>query len=283
MSYGSLGYDYVAFKASHNSYDRDESIVEQLRWNDAKRYDGGCRSVEFDIVRHSDGSHGTSISYFQVSHEQGGEGKPLADYLAELQAFHAEDPGHGPVMVCLDIKSKEGDFKVFPDEIDAYLRTWFPKALIFAPGRAIADAGKDLVANLQQNGWPLLSDLTGMFVFCLAGNEQWKSYYADHMPTQRLCFADLDMEVNPLYPFAPEVSGNRAIINLHLYSDQYAMWSVLVPGLRAQRLIVRGWVINGSDLWKKAQGAGVNALATDKISNNEWAVIGTEPFAPAPI
>lgn len=283
MSYGSLGYDYVAFKASHNSYDRDETIVEQLRWNDAKRYNGGCRSVEFDIVRHSDGSHGANASYFQVSHDQGGEGTYLSDYLAELNAFHTEDAGHGPVMVCLDIKSKEGDVTVFPDEIDTYLATHFNRTLIFTPGQIIADASKDLVANLKQHGWPLLSDLTGKFIFCLAGNEGWKSYYADDMPTIRLCFADLDMEVNPLYPFAPLVTGNRAIINLHLYSDQYALWSVLVPGLRSQRLVVRGWVINGSDLWKKAQAAGVNALATDKISGNEWAVIGNEPFAPAPI
>ena len=283
MSYGSVGYDYLAFKASHNSYDRDEPVVEQLLWNGSNHYNGGCRSVEFDIVRHSDGSRGTSISYFQVSHEQGGEGKPLADYLADLQSFHALDPGHGPVMVCLDIKSKEGDFKVFPDEIDAYLRTWFPKSLIFAPGQIIADASKDLVANLKAQGWPLLADLTGKFLFCLAGNEEWKSYYADHLPTQRLCFADLDMEVNPLYPWAPTVTGNRAIINLHLYSDQYALWDVLISGLRPQRLVVRGWVINSSDLWKKAQGAGVNALATDKISGHEWAVIGTEPFAPVPV
>jgi Phosphoinositide phospholipase C, Ca2+-dependent len=279
MSYENLCYDQLAFKASHNSYDRDEDIATQLRWNDDKHYNGGCRSVEFDIVRHSDSSGGASESYFQVTHEQGGNGPTLASYLRQLLSFHEEKIMHDPILVMLDIKSEEGSAEVFPNEIDTYLRTWFNFDLICWPGRLMWGPSDELVAELQEHGWPTLADLKGQFLFCLSGNEKWKSLYADCNTDERLCFADLDIDV--LMPFAPTISGNRAIMTLHLYSDQYGIWAPIVAGLRAQSLIVRGWVVNSEELWKKAQGGGVNALATDKISNYDWAHVGSEPFAPS--
>ena len=281
MSFETLCYDQLVFKASHNSYQRDEDLLNQLQWNPDKKYNCGCRSVELDIVRHSDSSGGASESYFQVNHEQGATGPNLASYLGQLLSFHEQKIMHDPIMVMLDIKSKEGSAEAFPNEIDTYLRTWFNADLICTPGRVMWGASGDLVAKIQENGWPLLADLKGQFLFCLSGNEEWKSLYADCNTDERLCFADFDVPVIPFMPVVPEVSGNRAIATLHLYSDQYSWWAPIVAGLRAQRVIVRGWVINSEGLWDKAQGAGVNALATDKISNHEWAHVGSEPFAPS--
>ena len=34
----------------------------------------------------------------------------------------------------VDIKSKKGDKKVFPDEIDKYLGEWFKEELMYKPG-----------------------------------------------------------------------------------------------------------------------------------------------------
>ena len=292
MSFENLGYDQLAFKAAHNSYQRDESVAEQLVWHDDRRYDCGCRGVELDFTRHSDGSGGKNATYFQVTHEQGGEGTNLSVYLAELLAWHSDNAGHDPVLVGLDIKSKEGKKELFPDEMDTYLRTWFDASLIYTPGALIArkppgaasDAPKiaeplDLVETVQNNGWPYLSELKGRFLFCLSGYEPWKSYYAQTAPNDRLCFADFD--VSDEAKWTDVDSGTRVVANLHLYSDHYGKWKKLVPDLRAQRFLVRGWVLNGSDLWKKAQKVGVNVLATDKVSDHEWAVVGNAPLVPS--
>ncbi len=273
-------YDQLAFKASHNSYDRDEDFHQQLKWNPSQPYDGGCRGLEVDIVRHSNSTKGTSLGYFQVSHDQGGNGPPLANYLGYLLSWHLADPGHDPVFVDLDIRSKEGDVSVFPDEIDNYLREWFSGPLIFTPGNLLTDPDLDLVGNLEKNGWPALETLRGLFLFCLSGTNSWKEFYANDDLSHRLCFSDVD--VDDTKTTSPVTSGNRAVANLHLYSDDYDKWKKLVPSLRAQRLLVRGYVLNSEGIWDKAQGAGVNVLATDKVSGHDWAKVGNEPFAPAP-
>lgn len=280
MSYENLGYDQLAFKASHNSYERDEDLLTQLRWNDANRQDGGCRGLELDINRHSDSSNGTSASYFQVSHDQGGEGRTLASYLDDLTSFHAADAGHDPILVCLDIKSKEGSVSAFPDEIDNYLRQWFDASLISTPGRVLAhDPSQGLVENLQEYGWPLLSELRGMFLFCLSGTNDWKKHYSQASPSERLCFADFDVKDTADSDSVTAV--NRAVANIKLKPEHYEFWKTLVPELRARRFMVRGYVLNSSGMWKEAQRVGVNVLTTDKVSGHEWAVVGNAPLVPS--
>jgi hypothetical protein len=279
MSYENFCYDQLAMKASHNSYQRDESLDEQLQWNAAERYNCGCRGLELDITRHSDDSGGASADYFQVTHEQGGNGPNLATYLNDLKAWHATDSGHDPIFVTLDIKSEEGSKTKFPGEIDTYLRTWFDESLICAPGDLMVDADKDLAANVQEHGWPFLQDLKGKFLFCLSGNNDWKSNYSKTSPADRLCFADFDVE-DTREP-GSVTSNYRVVANVHLYSDDYDNWKDLIPTLRARRLLVRGYLLNSSSLWGKAQSAGVNVLATDKVSDYDWALVGSEPFAPS--
>jgi hypothetical protein len=279
MSYENLCYDQLAFKASHNSYERDESLLEQLQWNEVDRYNGGCRGLELDITRHSDSTGGTSASYFQVTHDQGGNGPYLSTYLKDLLAYHDSDLEHDPILVSLDIKSKEGSVTAFSDEIDNYLTAFFDKFLICTPGQMMPDESLDLVANLKKTGWPLLSDLRGKFLFCLSGTEAWKSNYAVTDPRERLCFADFGVDDDDTE--TPVTSGPRAVANLHLSSDDYSKWKKLVPSLRAQRFLVRAYVLNSNSLWDKAQTAGVNVLSTDKVSDYDWAMVGTEPFAPS--
>jgi hypothetical protein len=279
MSYENLCYDQLAFKASHNSYERDESVLQQLHWSVVDSFNGGCRGLEFDINRFSDESNGTTASYFQVNHDQHGEGPFLATYLQDLLSFHESDPDHDPIFVSLDIKSEDGSVTVFPDEIDNYLTAFFDKFLICTPAQVMPDESLDLVANLQETGWPLLSDLRGKFIFCLSGTEEWKSTYAVTDPRQRLCFADFGVDDDDTE--TPVTGGPRAVANLHLSSDDYSRWKQLVPSLRAQRLLVRAYVLNSDGIWDKAQGAGVNVLSTDKVSDYEWAMVGTEPFAPS--
>ncbi len=56
MAYDQLRYSEVSMKGAHNSYQRDETIIEQLHWNPAKPYQAGCRALELDIAQSSTGN-----------------------------------------------------------------------------------------------------------------------------------------------------------------------------------------------------------------------------------
>lgn len=280
MGYDDTQYDRLAFKASHNSYQRDEDVPEQLQWNKSQPYNGGCRGLEFDFTRHSvPGNNGSAREYFQVSHNKGGSGPPLADYLGYLLSWHRAHSNHDPVFVSLDIKSEAGSVSVFPDEFDNYLRKWFSAPLLFTPARVLEDSSLDLVRNLKKSGWPLFSTLRGMFIFCLSGTKDWKKYYANDHLSKRLCFSDVDVENTDTS--SPVTKGNQGVANVHLFSKDYDKWKKLVPSLHAQRLLVRGYVLNSEGIWDKARSAGVNVVATDKVRNHDWAQVGGgAPFAP---
>jgi hypothetical protein len=277
MTYGGVPYDRLSFKASHNSYDRDEDIHLQLAWDLTEPGQSGCRGLEFDINRHSDTSGGTSARYFQVSHDQGGEGPPLAAYLGYLLSFHCNDQCHDPVLITLDIKSEDGAIDVFPVELDTYLGEWFDTCLLLRPAELLRDRALDLCANVARSGWPPLDECRGRFIFCLSGTESWKAFYAGEQPFERLCFADVDVadddrDVRPL-------TGHRAIANMHVFSDDFDVWRTSVRTFREARQIVRAYEFNSSGIWSKGMAAGVNVLATDQVRGHGWAGVGPEPFA----
>jgi hypothetical protein len=270
-------YQNASFKCSHNSYQRDESIPEQLIFHPQTPALCGCRAIEIDITRHSDGSGGSSGTYFQVSHDQGGTGDHLNSYLAMLLGFHFSNPAHDPIFVTLDIKSEAGSAAIFPDEIDTYLRTWFDASIIFAPVSLMADPAMTLLDNVQTNGWPSVEEMNGKFIFCLSGYEAWKALYAASDPDRRLCFSDFDVADDDAHWSVPP-DGKRVVANIHLFSDHKSVWARTVPLMRDMSLLVRGWKLNGATLWNDALEAGVNVLATDEVSGKSWAHVGSTPF-----
>jgi hypothetical protein len=269
-------YNNLQQKGSHNSYQRDEDIHQQLAFNMAKPYQCGCRALEVDFARHSDSTHGRSANYFQVTHDQGGDGIPLAAYLGYLLSFHLATPMHDPIFVTLCIKSSQGNRSVFPDEMDAYIREWFDPRLLFTPG-ALMNGFPNLAASIQRSGWPGIAKLAGRFIFCLSGTEKWKSMYALTDPTARLCFADRDL-VDTTVAAPIDEFESRVVVNMNLFSDDVSHWPDCVAQLRQANLLVRGYVLNSKSLWNHALDAGVNILATDKVSNYKWATVGPSPF-----
>ena len=280
MAFDLIPYDRVAFKASHNSYQRDEDLHVQLVWDAARPWQSGCRGLELDVTRHSDSSAGTHLSYFQISHDKGGSGPPLGAYLGYLLSFHANHPNHDPVFLTVDVKSESGSRAKFPKEIDSYLREWFDASLIWTPADMLARsrASRDLCAAVARAGWPSVGELRGKFLFCLSGNKDWKRVYADDNPKQRLCFADRDVSDDD--PNVAACTGNRAIVNMHLFTADHGVWSVTIPRFHLARQLVRGYELGSSGLWSKALAAGVNVLATDQVRGRTWAHVGTEAFAP---
>jgi hypothetical protein len=269
-------YNDLQQKGAHNSYQRKEDIHQQLAFNSAKPFQGGCRALEVDFARHSDITHGRSANYFQVTHDQGGTGTPLAAYLGYLLSFHLAAPMHDPVFVTLCIKSSQGNKKVFPDEFDTYIREWFDASFLLTPGQ-LMQGNATLGSSVGRSGWPDLCDIKGQFIFCLSGTESWKSLYARTAPKSRLCFADRDI-TDTTTAVKPSEFDHRIVANMNLFSDDVATWRDFVPQLRQRNVLVRGYVLNSKSLWNKALNASVNILATDEVSDHSWAKVGPNAF-----
>jgi hypothetical protein len=267
-----LKYHEVTFKASHNSYDRDEPTLQQLAFHPEDPSRCGCRGLELDIWRHSDQQE----RFFTVSHSDPDGGNALSWYLKQLLSWHNNNPAHDVILVTLDIKSTHGDSHTFPNEIDNYLRTYFSPQIIFAPAGLYYDRNISLCENVVRFGWPQMSTLRGHFIFCLSGTEAWKNYYAQE-PLSRCCFSDQDFDDDNINATPPR-TGNFVFFNTHIWSDHYNTWKVTIPRFKAANMIVRAYEVDGETLWSRAKAAGVSALATNMVSGRSWARVGDSAF-----
>jgi len=273
MAYRRLHYQNARFKASHNSYQRNEDFHQQLTFDASQPFQAGCRGLECDIWRHSDSTKGTSVGYFMIGHESSGP-HAFADYLGYLLSWHEKDLNHDPILVMIDIKSTAGDYTVFPSEIDAYLGEWFNKDLIFKPSDLSRTLGEIVHQELN---WPTIEDLSGKFMFFFTGNDTWKLFYANHLTPNSLCFSSFNLDQDdPLTGNQPPL--NCPMINISLASNDFKKWSILVQKLRQRGFIIRGYTLNDATTWNDALTAPVNMVTTDEVEHKTWAMVGSEPF-----
>lgn len=262
----SLPYNQVSFKASHNSYDRDETLAEQLQWDPRQPWQGGCRGLELDISESSTGNQ------WSVSHSPGYSSRDpqLSEYLGQLQGWSLSNPAHDVVTLYLDLKSvHEG----FADGLDQYVSQYLARP-VYRPGDLMG-AQPSVPDGARVNGWPTLAELRGTFIVVLSGDNDAKAAYASDDPRARLCFADKSCG-----PSEVPQSSTRVFFNYHLYSADKSKWTPVFQGQATNPAsICRGWVLNGRDLWNNALNAGCNILATDKVRNHDWALVNTAaPF-----
>jgi hypothetical protein len=269
-----MKYNQASYKQSHNSYDRDEDSHESLTFHPKNPAKAGCRGLEYDIWRHSDDTKGRSLGYFTVAHSTP-SGPPFASYLGYLLSWHHADVHHDVVYVTLDIKSTQGSKEKFPHEIDNYMREWFDAHLMYTP-KMLSPHSDDFVAYVREHGWPDVDSLRGKFVFCLSGNEDWKSHYAKTDPHERLCFADKDFDDGK--KVTVPTNGHRIFFSSNLFNKNFDTWKKSIASLRAANLIVRGYILNSEGIWDHAKHGKLNIFATDKITGHSWAHVGKTPF-----
>lgn len=269
-----MKYHEVSLKASHNSYERNESIHEQLRFFASDPSRCGCRGLEFDIWRHSNETE----RFFTVSHSNPSGGYPLAYYLGLLLSFNISQPQHDPIFVTIDIKSSNGSIQNLPQEIDSYFRRFFSEALIFKPSQLFFNRRLSLCENVIQNGWPDTSAMKGKFIFCLSGTKSWKTFYANSGIRDRLCFSDMDIDDDNSNPFVP-AKGNIVIFNMHIWTDNFNTWKNTLPLYFNRNLLTRVYEADGEALWNKAQTRSASIIATNKVSGKSWAKVGSTAFA----
>lgn len=168
-------YNKITFKGSHNSYERRESITQQLthyKKNGKTSYNGNCMALEFDIWRHTKPIRNGRVDsgLWTVNHLVN-TGPKLSRYLNELMDWHNRTPNHHPIMIKLDVKSKNGGYQNFHDQIDVYLKNHFNQNLIYKPKNLFKNNQISLVENIQRSDWPTVNELRGKFIFVLTGNQ----------------------------------------------------------------------------------------------------------------
>jgi len=257
-------FNYLAFKASHNSYDQGVDLEIQLSFDPADPSRDGCRGLELDLVQVGQGSD------WEVRHSAGWRpplGDPrrvndktrrLSEWLGDLRRWCDARPGHDPVVVVLDIKSVDFRIQTFPDDFDAALRAaGFNEDNLFNPS--------DLV--LMNWSWPTLGEMRGHCVFVISGAEGIKSNYAkSHNP---LCFADRyigrGVTTAPNFKKDPRVFVN---IDCNGRFETVLDWSRRHPAM-----FVRVYYVNDERSWREVRKAGANMLATDFLLGAPWARI----------
>lgn len=262
----SLRYNQVSMKASHNSYDRDETLVQQLSWDARQPWQGGCRGLELDINQSSSGNQ------WSVGHVGGYSSKErqLSQFLNELRVWSLEHPGHDVVTLYLDLKQVHTGFA---SGLDQYVGQYLGRP-IYRP-LDLMGTQSSVPNGARVNGWPTLNQLRDRFIVVLSGDKDAKASYAADDPRARLCFADKDCGAGD----TPS-SNDRVFFNYHLYSKDYGKWGPVFRGqVNNPASIIRGYVLNGKDLWNNALKSGCNVLATDKVRNHDWALVSsTAPF-----
>lgn len=263
-------YNEVIFKAAHNSVDRDERPVTRQLLVDAKRpHQASCRGLELDL------RESPHLPLWAIDHDEytGSADRQLTAYLDHLRTWSELNPGHDVVTVHLDIKARARDRRSFAQLLDGTIAQHLGRDKLFVPAQ-LQGQHRSLVAGAMADGWPTLGRLRGRFILCLSGSESTKRSYAAR-GKNRLCFAD--QLLGPDDPLPSTSSGNRVFINY----DARKSWDWdkqirTLAGLRG--FIVRAYVVNNDDLWKRTIAAGTNIIATDRIRNHSWARVGRTPF-----
>ena len=269
--YGNLRYNEVSMKAAHNSYQRDEILVDQIAWSPAQPFQGGCRALELDISQSSSGND------WSVGHKDSYDRnyRQLSQFLNELSVWSRNNVKHDVITVHLDLKHVEAGFV---QKLDEYIRNNLHVGTItsvYVPGELMGREAS-LPRGAEVNGWPTLDQLTGRFIFCVTGNSKAKDFYSRTTPKSRLCFADKDVSDSDRNDPSSDVC---VFFNYNLFSANINKWGPVFRRLAgSKKVITRGYVLNGDDLWKAALENGCHLLATDKIRNHNWAMAGRTPF-----
>ena len=279
MNIQRLRLNEVVIKKSHNSYDRKESIIEQLNKFDEPE-DCNCRGIELDI-NFTDLTNPEEPGFFKVYHKSSSsDAKNLADYLTDIKKWHDDNSGHNFIFVAIDLKDNTtskaqkkdiSDPTRYPDQLDTYLASFLGEDLLFKPKDLVGAEGFTYLYDyIDNNSWPTLDEIGSKFIFCITG--EWKNEYASHDPQARLCFADYfisgDEDKIPEFP----IDRNILFYNCKIHSNaDRDKWTKILPHYQKHKLITRTYTIESEGLWDDALKCGVNILDTTKVSNYHWA------------
>jgi hypothetical protein len=274
-------YHEVQQKAVHNSYERDEALLDQLIYH-------RVRALELDIhigkwtwpdvpgdwyVYHTNGPGLNNTSCHRFS-----------DCLRELSAFQRATPDHEVTTVFVDLKDAFKADGHTPEDLDTRIRSGLDKSALFTPADLLARCpGATSLRAAVAGGcaWPALAELRGKIIFALTGGDLCGSdsvlgaYLGQGAATtSRVAFV------------APDLTDACPLSKLDTIAPDAVFFNMDYPnadkakGAHAAGLVSRvyyGGVTGGldqEDHWNTARADKAHFLATDKVNFEEtpWAV-----------
>ena len=254
-------YKQVRQKASHNSYQRKEDVVEQL----ARQ---GVRTVEFDV--HIKGKGLAPVGDWLTYHTNADKGANcfyLSDCYQKLVAFHQTMPDHDVITVFFDVNDLKSPGHSKEDFNRLILKN-FPQGSVYKPGDLMAacPSAKNLQESVTLSGcaWPRMKDLKGKFIFVVAGGAGY--------------FTRARYDIRNDVPFLATYQDRPELMHEDLDRVFFNM-SGPKPGggeIRKAGFITRAWALNDPASFAQARKVGFNILATDCIDAKEypWATVG---------
>lgn len=258
-------YDRVQQKSTHNAYQRQEAIIDQLVYH-------RVRSIELDLhvgktfEPQIDGDwyvYHTDITDDETSCRR------FSDCLGEVQVFAEAVPEHEVVTLWIDLKDDWDDSHA-PADLDAQLQAAFGDAL-YGPGDLLAacPGAPDLAAAARDPacGWPTTSELRGRIVVALTGG-------GVNDPASRLStYAALGLEAF----VAPDVTGSPALDAAHPSVAIYNAGADELPPAQGSidaGFVTRIWGLNDAGAWAPAAELGAQHLATDMVNLHQdaWTI-----------
>lgn len=263
-----IPYNQVTLKTIHNSYERDEPLLDQLLYDNV-------RSLEIDI--HKGKGADAPAGQWYVYHtnlptQDNTSCKFFDDCLAAMAAFHKAMPDHEVVTLYVDFKDGWVTGHA-PEDLDKHISDVLGRENIAAPADFLSacDGAANLRAAVSGNcKFPSLGSLRGKFIIAGTGGSGCDansnaSKYGGAKPTDRLAFISADLNADcPLEKY--DSLPNIIFLNMSI-DDKDRAQAVRDKGLVGR--IYKGGLTGGLDSeadFNTAKTAGAQQLATDKVN-----------------
>jgi hypothetical protein len=254
--YSEIRYNQVRQKSSHNSFDKDEGVYDQVLYF-------RVRSLEFDL--HNDKGLSQNLTgnwyiYHTAVVDETTTVDKLSDLMTILQGIDRAVLEHEIVTVFLDLKD-DFDGTHSPDQLDNLLLNALGHAKILKP--ADVASSNDLQAGVA-SGWPHLQSQRGKFVFVLTGgslsdeNSKLGYYVGDGEDAHaRTCF------IAPKISAVADIRAHDYVVFFNLETSQA---STLAPEVFDAGLVSRTYVSNDETSFDSMKDDKVHHIATDRIN-----------------
>jgi hypothetical protein len=254
--YSEIRYNQVRQKSSHNSFQRDEGVYDQmLYWR--------LRSLEFDL--HNDKGLSQNLTgnwyiYHTAVVDEDTTVDKLSDLMTILQGLDRAVPDHEITTIFLDLKDDFDDSHT-PEQLDNLLTSSLGSGKILKP--ADVASSNDLQAGVA-SGWPHLQSLRGKFVFVLTGgslsdeNSKLNDYVSDGDDARsRVCF------IAPKIATKDDIQAHDYVVFFNLETGQA---STLAPETFDAGFVSRAYVANDESTFDAMKDDKVHHIATDRVN-----------------
>ncbi|HEY8074975.1 MAG TPA: Ca2+-dependent phosphoinositide-specific phospholipase C, partial [Labilithrix sp.] len=261
-------YDRAVMKTTHNAYERDEPLFDQLVWH-------RIRSVELDVHLDKGGERAKDGAWFvyhaDVPTMRSTSCTALADCLGQIAAYHDAVPKHEVLTVFLDLK-------------DGFPRGHTPEdlddAIVHTLGRDVLVTPRDLrercpaATSLRDAvsgacSFPTLAELRGKVMLAVTGGSLCRggTHVARYGREADARVAFLAPDVGDSCPFESYADRPEAILFNMDFDGRGRAVDVRRAGLVAR--VYFGGSTGGLDSeedFRAARRSGAQLLATDKVN-----------------